>query len=136
MKILVDMNLSPRLVDFLKDSGIEAIHWSSIGKPNATDLEIMQFAKANDCVVITHDLHFTGILAATHGNKPSVIQIRSEDLSLKTIGKQILLALEQMGTEIEAGAIVTIDPMRSRVRLLPLLERTTPVVPKDKETDS
>jgi len=27
MKILVDMNLSPRWVEFLANAGIEAIHW-------------------------------------------------------------------------------------------------------------
>lgn len=31
MKLLVDMNLSPRWVKLLADADIEAIHWSSIG---------------------------------------------------------------------------------------------------------
>ncbi|MDR1307614.1 MAG: DUF5615 family PIN-like protein [Treponema sp.] len=40
MKILVDMNLSPRWVDFLSGNGIEAVHWSSIGPPDAPDTGI------------------------------------------------------------------------------------------------
>lgn len=123
MKILVDMNLSPRWVAFLKGGGLEAIHWSSVGAANATDIEIMAFAKVNDFVVMTHDLDFSGILASTHGEKPSVIQIRSEDVSPATIGKQNLLALVQMRNELEDGALVTADPIRCRVRLLPLFER-------------
>src|SRR6218665_1296178 len=31
MKLLVDMNLSPRWVDVLADAGIEAAHWSAVG---------------------------------------------------------------------------------------------------------
>ena len=81
MKVLIDMNLSPRRVRFLNDCGFEAIHWYSFGKCNATDLQIMEFAKSNEYVVLTHDLDFSGILASTHGDKPSVVQIRSEDVS-------------------------------------------------------
>jgi predicted nuclease of predicted toxin-antitoxin system len=81
MKFLIDMNLSPRWVAFLRDSGWQAIHWSSSGPPDATDSEIMAFAAANDYVVLTHDLDFGAILAVTHGQKPSVVQIRSENVS-------------------------------------------------------
>jgi len=32
MKLLVDMNLSPRWVPFLLDAAHEAVHWSTVGK--------------------------------------------------------------------------------------------------------
>ena len=123
MKFLLDMNLAHRGVDWLALAGEEAVHWSSIGRGNAPDSEIMAYAKANDLVVITHDLDFGAILAATHGEKPSVVQIRAEDNSPDTIGVQVLAALRQTATELEAGALVTVEPARSRVRLLPLLRR-------------
>jgi len=31
MKLLVDMNLSPRRVGVMADAGIEAKHWSTLG---------------------------------------------------------------------------------------------------------
>jgi predicted nuclease of predicted toxin-antitoxin system len=71
MKLLVDMNLSPRWVGLLTDAGIEAAHWSSVGAPNAPDREIMEFAKTKGYVVLTHDLDFGAILAATHGTSPA-----------------------------------------------------------------
>jgi len=43
--------------------------------------------------VLTHDLDFSAILAATHGEKPSVVQIRAEDVSPDVIGKQVIIAL-------------------------------------------
>jgi predicted nuclease of predicted toxin-antitoxin system len=70
MKLLVDMNLSPRWVKLLADADIEAVHWWSIGAANARDIDIMDFARIKDYVVLTHDLDFGAILAATHGNKP------------------------------------------------------------------
>lgn len=46
MKILIDMNLSPRLVAFLLDKGIPATHWRSVGAASAPDVEVMDYAKA------------------------------------------------------------------------------------------
>jgi predicted nuclease of predicted toxin-antitoxin system len=48
MKVLIDMNLSPRWLDLLTGAGLEAVHWSTLGAGNAPDLEIMTYAKAND----------------------------------------------------------------------------------------
>lgn len=121
MKVLVDMNLSPRWVNLLADVGIEAAHWSTFGAHNAPDAEIMAFAKANDYVVLTYDLDFGAILAATHGGKPSVVQIRSDDVSPGVIGKPVIAALQQMATDLEQGALITIDLHRTRLRVLPLL---------------
>jgi len=120
MKLLIDMNLSPRWVNILVDAGFEALHWSTIGRISAPDTEIMAFAKANAYVVLTHDLDFGAILAATHGEKPSVVQIRSEDVSPDVIGKLVIVALRQMMAELEEGALLTLDPNRPCLRVLPL----------------
>lgn len=123
MKLLIDMNLSPRWVDALTNAGVEATHWSSLGTNNALDSEIMSYAHANDYVVLTHDLDFSAILAATQGEKPSVVQIRAEDVSPEAIGSQVIIALRQMATELEDGALLTVDPNRTRMRVLPLYPR-------------
>ena len=123
MKLIVDMNLSPRWVNILADAGIEAAHWSALGANNALDSVIMAYARANNYVVFTHDLDFSAILAATQGDKPSVVQIRSEEVSPDVIGKHVIAALRQMATELEQGALLTIDPSRTRLRVLPLRSR-------------
>ena len=120
MKILIDMNLSPRWANLLTDAGFSAAHWSTLGAANAPDVEIAAFARINDYVVLTHDLDFGAILAATQGDKPSVVQIRSEDLSPEVIGKPVINALRQMTAELDEGTLLTIDPSRTRMRLLPL----------------
>lgn len=123
MRILVDMNLSPRWAALLTAAGLEAVHWSTLGPANATDAAITAFARSNDYVVLTHDLDFSAILAATHGDKPSVVQVRADDVSPDAIGKTVIDALGQMADELERGALLTIDPRRTRLRLLPLRSR-------------
>jgi len=121
MKLLVDMNLSPRWTASLRAAGWQAKHWSEVGRVNAPDGDILQYAATNDYVVLTHDLDFGAILAITHGKKPSVVQIRSDDVTPERIAQRTVSALSQMQAELEAGALLTIEPERSRVRLLPLL---------------
>lgn len=120
MKLLVDMNLSPRWLGLLAGAGVEAVHWSTVGAKNATDAQIMAYASAHDFVVLTHDLDFGAILAATQGDKPSVVQIRSDNVSPDAIGPQLLTALRQMQAELQEGALLTVDPSRTRMRVLPL----------------
>lgn len=120
MKLLLDMNIAPRWVDFLQAQGVEAAHWSSLGAPTAPDSEIMAFARDGGYIVFTHDLDFSAILAATKGKKPSVVQLRTDDLSPEATGELIIQALRQMRDELEAGALLTIDAKRARLRVLPL----------------
>ncbi|OHC76264.1 MAG: hypothetical protein A3G18_06325 [Rhodospirillales bacterium RIFCSPLOWO2_12_FULL_58_28] len=120
MKLLVDMNLSPRRVELPADSGIETAHRSRLGAKNAPDSEIMTYAGANGYVVFTHDLDFGAILAASHGEKPGVVQVRADDVNPDMIGKQVVVALRQMASELEEGALLTVDPNRTRLRVLPL----------------
>lgn len=123
MKILIDMNLSPSWARVLNEAGIEAVHWSEIGLATTPDPAIMAYATANGFVVLTNDLDFGIALAIANREKPSVAQIRGEDLRPATIGNQVVQALRQMRVELEAGALLTIDPKRTRLRLLPLRNR-------------
>jgi predicted nuclease of predicted toxin-antitoxin system len=120
MKLLLDMNLSPRWVALLTAEGWETIHWSMVGRANAPDSEIMHYAAARDYVVLSHDLDLSAILAATHAEKPSVVQIRAEDINPKAIGGLVIAALRHMTSELESGALVTVGPRHIRLRTLPL----------------
>lgn len=121
MKLIVDMNLSPKWVTGLLAAGFDAEHWSSIGAANDSDAAIMDYARTHDCVVLTNDLDFSAILAVTHARKPSVVQIRADDLRFVSIGAQVIRALTQMADELAQGALINIDPLRTRIRVLPLV---------------
>ena len=74
MNFLIDMNLSPLWAFFLTSNGIEAVHWSTVGEPNAADSQIMDFAGAKGWAILTHDLDFGALLAASRTKTPSVVQ--------------------------------------------------------------
>ena len=120
MRLLIDMNLSPRWVNVMLEYAIEAIHWSHVGRADASDTEIMAYAAANNYTVITHDLDFSTILAITNSNKPSVVQIRTGDISPAVNSHLVIKALLAAATEIEKGALITIDLNKTRLRILPL----------------
>ncbi len=120
MKILIDMNLSPLWAAFFQKYNYEATHWSSIGLAYAPDEEIFEFAATNDWIILTSDLDFGTILAYTNEAKPSVFQVRMEFPMPHEIGDKVLMCLKQFEKELEEGCLITLDAIKSRVRILPL----------------
>jgi len=119
MKIIVDVNLAIRWANMLSDRGIEATHWSEIGAANAPDTEIMSYARQNGYSVFTNDLDFSAILVSTRASGPSVIQIRAEDTRPEVNLDRVAKALIKYSATIEQGTIITIDPNKTRLHILP-----------------
>ena len=122
MKILIDMNLSPRWCAIFERNGIDVIHWFSIGKGNETDEELFNYARQNGYVIFTHDLDFGILLAQSSEKGPSVIQVRTNDTFPEHLGRLIIETIGKYENEIGKGAIITIDKRRSRIRILPVKE--------------
>ena len=120
MKLLLDMNLPPALAEFLAQHGFTAVHWSTAGLPTAEDREILQWAKDYGHVVVTLDLDFGTILAATGGIMPSVIQIRCLDNHPDVLGPSLVQILKRFDRELADGALIVLDKTKERIRLLPL----------------
>lgn len=113
------MNLSPDWIDIFEQQGWQAVHWSTVGDPRAPDSVIMDWARANGYVVFTHDLDFGTLLAATRAQGPSVIQVRTQDSMSQSLGGGLVKLLRQYESALESGALITVDEIRSRVRILP-----------------
>jgi len=120
MKILIDMNLSPKWTVVFNSFGIDAIHWSTVGATNASDFEIMEYAYVHGYTILTHDLDFTAMLAANRRKKPSLIQLRTGDINPDSAASLVISTIRQATVEIEQGAILTIELNKSRLRILPL----------------
>ena len=120
MRLLGDMSLLPEWVAVLERAGWEAIHWSTVGNPRAEDVEIMAWARAQKHVVFTHDLDFGTLLALTRAGSPSVIQVRTQDVTPAAIGALVVNALRQFEGTLEKGALIVLDEARARARILPL----------------
>jgi len=120
MKILLDMNISPEWEEYFHKYNIKAIHWSKLGNPQATDLEIFNYARINDYLIFTHDLDFSAMLAHSNSSGPSVIQIRNQNILPDNSGKIIRSVLESYNELLEQGALIVIEEFQHRIRILPL----------------
>ena len=120
IKILIDMNLSPKWVDVLDAEGWEAVHWSNIGDIGARDQVIMEWALDHGFIVFTHDLDFGSILAATSATAPSVIQVRTQNVMPESAGIVVIDAIRKFKDKLADGALISIDHIRARAKVLPL----------------
>jgi predicted nuclease of predicted toxin-antitoxin system len=124
VKLLIDVNLSPRWKQWLATNGFASLHWSDVGFGAAPDSEIMSYAVEHQLVVITRDLDFGKMLLERGAALPSVIQLRDEDVTPDTLGKELIESLREAATRLTTGAILTVSRKRSRLTLLPLLKTT------------
>ena len=114
------MTLSPAWVEVFEPQGWQAVHWSTAGDPRAPDKTIMEWANNHDYVVFTHNLGFGTLLAATQAQRRSVIQISAQDVLPEYLGNRLVQLLRQFEPMLETGALITIDEIRARVRILPI----------------
>jgi len=120
MKLLIDMNLSPRWVQIFQEQGWDAVHWTEVGDARATDATIMYWAREHGFIVFTHDLDFGIILALTRALGPSVIQVRTQDVMPSVLGERVIGILRKYKAKLEKGALLTVDERKARVRILPI----------------
>jgi predicted nuclease of predicted toxin-antitoxin system len=120
VKLLIDMNLSPRWVEVLRTPDREVRHWSSIGELAAEDEVITTWARENGCVIMTQDLDFSAILFSSQQTSPSVVLLRTSETLGPAVQKRVQNAVDACASELEAGCLMIIDDRRVRIRMLPI----------------
>ena len=120
VKILIDMNLPPKLADLLIQRKIDAVHWCKIGAPDAKDTEIMEYANKNNYIIMTCDLDFNILLSITRRVKPSIVQLRTQRFEIEKDGEWLASVILRNAAELAKGAILSVDTKKSKLRLLPL----------------
>lgn len=122
MRLLVDANLSPRVAAGLNDAGLDAVHVVDWQLGKASDLAILDAASADDRTIISSDTDFGALLALHDRRKPSFVLLRHlNDLTPDQHASLLIANLLAVADELEAGAVVTVDRTRIRVRRLPIL---------------
>ncbi|MCE9645273.1 MAG: DUF5615 family PIN-like protein [Chloroflexi bacterium] len=120
MKFLADMGISPLVVDELRQKGYEAAHLRDEGLHRMTDGDILEKARQEESILLTHDLDFGELLAASGGNLPSVIIFRLKDMRAANITRHLFSVINQQSTALQKGAILSVTEQRVRVRSLPI----------------
>jgi predicted nuclease of predicted toxin-antitoxin system len=76
MKLLLDENLSRRLVPFLLNDYPDTTQVALLGMERASDREIWEYARANSFVIVTRDSDYYE-LSTLYGQPPKVIWLRT-----------------------------------------------------------
>jgi predicted nuclease of predicted toxin-antitoxin system len=75
MKLLLDHNLSPKLVDGLKDRFPGTLHVRQVRLNQASDLEVWEFARAGDFILVSKDSDFSDLMVL-RGHPPKLVWLR------------------------------------------------------------
>ncbi|MFO0967003.1 MAG: DUF5615 family PIN-like protein [Gemmataceae bacterium] len=121
MKLLLDQGLPRGLAPLLQERGFDTVHVTTVNLGDRSDDEILDYARANEQIVITIDADFHTMLALTQAAGPSVVRIRIEGLKAPALCSLLEDSLKQCLPDLEAGAMATVQVDRIRVRRLPLV---------------
>jgi predicted nuclease of predicted toxin-antitoxin system len=120
MKFLGDMGISPKSTEFLQALGYNAVHLLDQGLERLPDSEIMEKALTEGRIVLTHDLGFGDLLAASGERLPSVIIFRLQNMKPQNVNRYLQAIISQYSNELKQGVVVSVTEARIRVRDLPL----------------
>jgi predicted nuclease of predicted toxin-antitoxin system len=120
MRFLADMGVSQQVVEWLRTNGHEAVHLRDEGLQRLPNGEIFQKAAREQRIVLTFDLDFGEILAASGGQIVSVILFRLRNTRASFVIQRLDDVLKQSSADLSQGAIVVVEDGRHRVRSLPI----------------
>jgi predicted nuclease of predicted toxin-antitoxin system len=120
MTFLGDMGISPRTIEFLKQQGYDAIHLHQEGLDTLPDAEILRKARQENRILLTHDLDFGELLAASGARLPSVIIFRLRNMRPAQVNQVLSVIGAEYATVLQTGCILSVTEHQIRVRPLPV----------------
>ncbi len=120
MKALLDMPVSPALIQVLEEVGHSGVHAYHIGKKKASDRELLEIARQEGRVVITADLDFPRLLALSSARGPGLILFRGGSYSDAEMCELLREVLEKVEPAALERSVCVVDKRRVRITRLPL----------------
>lgn len=84
MKLLLDQNLSHRLIQALRQEYPDSLHVREVGLKDAADVEVWKYASEHGFTIVTKDADFHQ-RSFLYGHPPKVVWIRSRNCSTALI---------------------------------------------------
>ena len=131
MKLLLDQNLSHRLVDEIASEFPGSRHVLDYGLDTATDREIWDHAASHGYVIVSKDSDFRQ-LAFLHGPPPKAIWVRAGNVSTDAVLALLLEhrdLIEEFGDDVEGASkercwcFLSPEPPPCNIWAVPLAER-------------
>ena len=120
MNFLADMGVSPRTVEFLVDLGYCAVHLNAQGLGRMKDVDIVRKAREENRIILTSDLDFGQLMAASGARLPSVIIFRLPKMSPEIVNPRLRRVLSDFRDALESGAVISVSERAARIRWLPI----------------
>lgn len=120
MRLLADLHIAPRTVEFLRTLGHDICRITDLLPADASDQEIVDRAAQEHRTILTQDLDFSSIIALSGRQTPSLLSLRLNSSKIEVVNSVLQRMLPVLESELEQGALVTIEDQRVRLRRLPL----------------
>jgi len=120
LKFIADVHISPLTVGELRTVGHQINRVIEFLSPNASDEEIIGFARREDLVIITQDLDFSALIAQSGLARPSVVSLRIGNAKPQVVSEVLKTVLPLIEADLKTGAIVSVEETYFRVRKLPI----------------
>jgi predicted nuclease of predicted toxin-antitoxin system len=100
MKLLLDENLSRRLVPFLQDAYPGSSQVVLLGLESASDLTIWEYARSNGFVIVSRDADFEQ-LSASLGQPPQIVWLNVQNQSKAAVLNLLINNRQAIETALE-----------------------------------
>jgi predicted nuclease of predicted toxin-antitoxin system len=120
MKFLLNMNIPRDLGKWLSGEGHECRHLSDIGMYKVSNLEVVEEARRDKEVIITHDLDYGRIITFSGKSSPSVIIFRLRNTHPRNLLNRIINLWYEIEEPLFEGAIVLVEDFALRIHRLPI----------------
>ncbi len=120
MRLLADLNVAPRTVEFLRALGHDAVRVDALLPGTSSDAEIVDVALREGRTILTQDLDFSALVALSGRSGPSIVSLRLSSSRVERVNERLRELLPLLAPEIESGAIESIEDDGVRVRSLPI----------------
>ena len=116
MKFLLDENISPKTVNFLKELGHDAIHLRDVNLKGAVDEDVINYATQHKLVLITIDRDFGNILDYPPGSHPGIIRLKLQYMPSRIVNFVLKTFLEEVKPQDIYGNLAIVEENRYRLR--------------------
>ncbi len=99
MKLLLDENLSRRIIPFIQAEYPGSTQIALLGMEQSNDKDVWDYAKQNDFVIVTRDADYPD-LSALYGQPPKVILLRTGNQSKAAVIHLLLKAKDAIETAL------------------------------------
>ncbi len=120
IRLLADVHISPKTVADLQKQGYEIMRSSEVLPANAPDINILEFARTENWVVLTQALDFSMLVALSRYSQPSLITLRLSSAKPDIVTQKLLDVLPQIEEALQEVSAITIQDDSIRIRKLPV----------------